>query len=165
VGKASLDYMNAKKKDFTPREPEKKLSAQERLALRKLRREAKAAGATLESNGEGGLAPSLVLGVMRRDRFRCTNEHCPDPKKALTVDHISGHPKEIAASGEARRRKDLKRGVALGHINTPAAIHTLCAHCHDEVHTREREIDSGKKPEPMPGEKGGSKKLCGTSTP
>jgi alkanesulfonate monooxygenase SsuD/methylene tetrahydromethanopterin reductase-like flavin-dependent oxidoreductase (luciferase family) len=27
---------------------------------------------------------------MRRDKYTCQNEHCPTPKKNLTVDHISG---------------------------------------------------------------------------
>jgi len=153
MGKPSVDYMKTQKKPAKHEEP-KKLSAQERLALRKLRREAKAAGATLETNGEGGLPPSLVLGRMRRDRFRCQNDECPNPKKDLTVDHISGHPKEIAADPGARSRRDLKRGVAAGHVNTMEAIHTICATCHDAVHDREREIDKGQKPEPMPGKDG-----------
>ena len=62
MGQASVDYAKAKQKP--QHEPEKrKLNAQERLALKKMRREAKAAGATLDNNGEGGLA--LVL----REKF------------------------------------------------------------------------------------------------
>ena len=150
MGQASIAYAKSQQKD-QPKPEKRKLSAQERNALKKLRREAKQAGATLETNGEGGLAPSLVLGVMRRDKYTCTNGDCPNPKKNLTVDHISGHPKEIASDRGARNRKDLRRGVALGHVNTMDAIHTLCATCHDSVHDREREIDAGKNPEPMPG--------------
>ena len=150
MGQASVDYAKAKQKP--QHEPEKrKLNAQERLALKKMRREAKAAGATLDNNGEGGLAPSLALGVMRRDRFRCVNEDCPTPKKNLSLDHISGHPKEIAADPEARHRKDLKLGIKLGHVAKMEALRTICARCHDRCHDREREIDSGEKPQPMRG--------------
>jgi len=87
-------------------------------------KEAKAAGATLDNNGEGGLAPSLVLGIMRRDHFRCVNEDCPTPQKNLSLDHISGHPKEIAADPEARHRKDLKLGIKLGHVAKMEALRT-----------------------------------------
>jgi len=149
MGNAGATYVKSKAK--SQRRDEPALSAQERLALKKLRREARAAGATLATGGKGGLPPSLVLGRMRRDKYRCQNEDCPDPQKDLTVDHISGHPKEIAADPGARNRKDLKRGIKLGHVNTIDAIHTVCATCHDFIHERERQIDSGKKPEPMPG--------------
>jgi len=154
MGTASVQFAKSqqqKKQDQHDDKP--RWNAQEKLALKKMRREAKAAGATLENNGEGGLRPSLVLGVFRRDKWSCRNEDCPAPKKNITIDHISGHPDEIAANPKARRRKDLKRGIALGHVNEMDALHTLCARCHDAVHGREREIDSGKKPEPMPGEK------------
>lgn len=152
MGEASVRYAQTQQKPQQPQGKPKERNAAERAALKKLRREAKQAGATLASNGEGGLSPSLVLGRMRRDRYRCQNENCPDPKKNLTVDHISGHPKEIAADPEARVRKDLKLGIKLGHVSKIDAIHTICTTCHDAVHDREREIDKGKKPKPMPGE-------------
>ena len=151
MSKTSVDYANSKRQP--PPEGKPKLSPQEQAALLKLRREAKAAGATLKSNGDGGLAPSLAHGVFRRGKWRCSNESCPTPKKDLDLDHISGHPDEIAADKHARKRKDLKRGIALGHVNKIDALHVLCAHCHDEAHQREREIDAGKKPEPMPGQR------------
>ena len=150
MSQASVDYAKAKQKP--QHEPEKrKWNAQERLALKKMRREAKAAGATLDNNGEGGLAPSLALGVFRKGRWRCSNTECPAPKKNITLDHISGHPEEIAADRGARNRKDLKRGIAMGHVNKLDAMHVLCAACHDSVHDRERAIDADKKPPPMPG--------------
>jgi hypothetical protein len=153
MGQASALYAKSKQKD-QPKPKEKKLSGQERLALKKMRREARLAGATLDNDGKGGLPPSLVLGRMRKDGFRCSNVKCPDPKKNITVDHISGHPKEIAEDKGARGRKDLRKGVELGHIDTLDAIHTLCARCHDAVHDREREIEHDEQPEPMPGRKG-----------
>ena len=153
MGEASVAYARANAKpQRNQHEGKKRLNAQERLALKKMRREAKAAGATLDNNGEGGLAPSLALGVFRKGRWRCSNTECPAPKKNITLDHISGHPEEIAADRGARHRKDLKRGIAMGHVNKLDAMHVLCAACHDSVHDRERAIDADKKPPPMPGE-------------
>jgi len=152
MSKAAIDYARSNEKQPQDKPQPKKWSAQERLCLKKIRREAKAAGATLESNGEGGLNPSLVLGIFRKGGWKCSNENCPSPKKDLTVDHISGHPKEIRRDPNARKRADLKRGIKLGHVNVTAALHVLCALCHDAVHDREREIESGEKPEPMRGD-------------
>ena len=117
-----------------------------------IQREAKANGATLEKEGKGGVDPRIALAVFRRDHWECSNENCPTPKKDITLDHISGHAKEIEKDPEAKNRKDLKHGISLGHINDPAALHTLCAACHDEVHNRERALENGKKPPPMRGE-------------
>ena len=119
-----------------------------------IQREAKAAGATLENEGKGGVDPRICLAVFRRDHWRCSNKHCPTPQKELTLDHISGHPKEIAKDPEAKKRKDLKQGIALGHVNDPKALHAICAACHDSVHQRERAIENGKAPPPMRGTPG-----------
>jgi hypothetical protein len=152
MSKMSVDYAKAKQKPDQHHGDKPKLSPQEQLALKKIRREAKAAGATLKSDGEGGLAPSLALGVFRKYKWRCSNENCPTPKKDLDLDHISGHPQEIAADKGARNRKDLKRGIKLGHVNKIEALHVLCAVCHSKCHDRERAIDEGKRPPPMRGE-------------
>jgi len=122
---------------------------QERKALSTLRVEARRNGATLKSNGEGGLSSVLVLQVFRKGHWKCDSKNCPTPKKDLTVDHISGHPKEIAADSGARKRPDLRRGISLGHVDKLEALHILCGSCHDKVHNREREIAEGKKPKPM----------------
>ena len=55
MGKSAVAFARATAKPQPKPEPQKKLSAQERSALKKMRREAKAAGATLKSDGEGGL--------------------------------------------------------------------------------------------------------------
>ena len=151
MSKTSVDYAKSSKPE--PQEPEKpQWNAQERLALKKIRREAKAAGATLKSDGEGGLRPSLAWGVFRKGGWKCSNEDCPTPKKDLDLDHVSGHAKEIAADPRARKRKDLKRAIKLGHVSKIDALHVLCKRCHDVCHQRERELDDGEKPRPMPGE-------------
>lgn len=151
MSQTSVAYAKSQQKPQQDHHGKPHWNAQEKNALKKIRREAKAAGATLENNGEGHLRPSLVLGIMRRDKFRCANEDCPTPNKNITIDHISGHAKEIAADPKARRRKDLKRGIAAGHVSKMEALHTICAACHTRVHDREREIDDGRKPEPMRG--------------
>jgi hypothetical protein len=120
--------------------------------IKKIQAEAKKNGATLQSDGKGGVDPNITLQVFRRDKFRCQNKDCPSPKKDITLDHISGHPKEIAKDPKAKNRADLKKGIKLGHVDAVAALHTLCAACHNSVHSREREIDAGKKPQPMRGE-------------
>lgn len=153
MGKAAVDYAESKEKPAQQDHGKPRRSPQEQRALKTLRKEARAAGATLETNGEGGLPSSLVLGRMRRDKYRCSNEDCPNPKKNLTIDHVSGHPKEIAEDPGARGRKDLKRGIKAGHVSTIDAIHTICSRCHGMVHDRERSIDKGEKPEAMPGSK------------
>jgi hypothetical protein len=150
MSQTSINYANGKRQPQQDGKP--KWNAQEKAALLKLRREAKAAGATLQNNGEGGLRPSLVLGVFRKGGWACSNVDCPSPKRNITIDHISGHPEEIAADKGARNRKDLKKGIALGHVSKLDALHVLCAVCHDAVHERERELGDGKKPEPMPGQ-------------
>lgn len=122
--------------------------------VRTIQREARAAGATLANGGKGGLDARLALKVFRRDKYRCTNEHCPTPKKNLDLDHISGHPKEIAEDPEASERADLKKGVELGHVSDEDALHVLCRLCHvgkGGVHARENQIEDGKKPTPMRG--------------
>lgn len=111
-------------------------NAQERRALRTLRREARAAGATLASNGEGGIAPSRVLGVMRRDGFAC--KVC-GRNQNLGLHHKSEHledPKAKARSLLLRRQ---------GRVDDPSNLTTICESkagyegCHDRVHRKDRE--------------------------
>lgn len=100
------------------------LSAPERRALHLLRREAKAAGASLENRGRGGLSPSLVLHVMRRDGYAC--KLCEGREHALTLHHKGGVVE--------------KRWVALrGPRNEPSSLLTVCGPCHDRVHAEYRE--------------------------
>lgn len=129
-----------------------------------IRREAKENGATLQHEGQGGVDPRIALKVFRRDHWRCSNEYCPTPKTDLTLDHISGHPGEIAHDPEAKNRKDLREGIRLGHVDDPKALHTLCAKCHDAVHEREREVGKGESPKPMRGSVDGARKTSKSGT-
>lgn len=106
------------------------LHPDEKKALFKLRREARNAGATLHSDGKGGLPPSLVLGVMRRDEFTCVE--CKGDQD-LQVHHKAG----VVSSRKLSK---------MGHANRPDAIETICAPCHDRVHEKAKKkgIDSSQ---------------------
>ena len=64
-------FMRGVRGPVAPDDNRPPVNAAERSALRTMRREARAAGALLANRGRGGLSPSLVLGVMRRDGFTC----------------------------------------------------------------------------------------------
>ena len=104
-----------------------KLPAQERVALRRTRQEARKAGATLESNGEGGLAPSLALGVFRRCEWRC--KKCGG-KTDLSLHHIAHL--ENPSSKVQKKARGKER-------NDPSLITCVCKNCHDDIHDEDRE--------------------------
>jgi len=114
--------MDAKQKQ---KQGKKKLSLEERRALNNMRKEARQAGAKLKSNGEGGLPPSLVLGVMRRDKFTCKVH---GDKGEGEHDGITVHHKGGIVESEWLSQK--------GHKNDPNNIVTLCGKAHDEIHEK-----------------------------
>lgn len=134
MGKALAQMMNGKgrRSDLPKRD---KITPEQRKALWTLRREAKAAGSDLASGGKGGLDSTLVLGVMRRDKYRCKAcGELGDFKKngGLGVHHKSEH----LENPKAQRRSRL-----LGQedkIDTQANVVSLCQRCHDEVHEKDR---------------------------
>jgi 5-methylcytosine-specific restriction endonuclease McrA len=105
------------------------LNASERAALRKLREEARLNGVTLSNGGKGGLPPSLVLGVMRRDEWTCKvhGDRGEGENGGLQVHHKGGLENPNSAWLKAK-----------GKSNDPNNIVTLCARAHDEVHDRDR---------------------------
>jgi 5-methylcytosine-specific restriction endonuclease McrA len=104
----------------------KPLSAEERLALRRIRVESRRAHAKLKSAGRGGLPPSLVLHVFRRDKWRCKRCGTNGPDKGgLTLHHVGG-----IVESEWLSKK--------GHKNEPNNIVTLCNACHDTMHEEAR---------------------------
>lgn len=103
------------------------LPAQERGALRAIQREARQRGVLLTSGGKGGLPPSLVLGVLRRDDWKCKvcGETGTKDNGGLGIHHKGGIPE----SGWLRRK---------GHINDPNNLVSICNRCHDSVHEKAR---------------------------
>lgn len=98
----------------------------EARALETLQNEAAALGATLRTGGRGGIPPSLVLGVLRRDGYECKikRKSCTG-NQDLTVHHKGG----IAASAwliNKGKRRDFNNIV------------TSCHTCHDTVHEQAR---------------------------
>lgn len=98
------------------------LNPSEQACLDRVQQEAAAAGATLLTDGKGGLPPSLVLGVMRRDRYRC--------KRCGGADGLSMHHKGGVAASAWLRRK--------GHSMDMNNLATICGDCHDAIHAQAR---------------------------
>ena len=112
----------------------KQLSKEERRALVLIKQEAKKAKAVLHSDGEGGLAPSLVLYVMRRDGYKCKihGDRGEGKHEGLEVHHVGGI------------ENPSKRLLAKGHLNLPDNIVTLCHLAHGELHDRDRKLTEEK---------------------
>jgi hypothetical protein len=125
MGAASRNWL-AKLKAAEPKR-RRELSVEERLALRRLRTEAHNHGARLRTKGRGGLAPSLVLAVMRRDDYTCKvhGDHGEGDFGGLELHHKGG-----VVESEWLSRK--------GHKNEPNNLVTLCRRAHDEIHARAR---------------------------
>ena len=115
--------------------------------IQTIREEAKAAGATLNRDGEGGLDPNLALEIFRRGKYQCSVPGCKTPKENVDLDHLGGHAEELSEDPKAKAW--LKAEAAKGKENTPEGLHTLCARHHDMVHQRERAIEDGNNPPPM----------------
>jgi hypothetical protein len=125
MGAPSLKWLATQR--ATQRRPRAPLSAEERLALRRLRSEAQNNGARLRTAGRGGLSPSLVLSVMRRDDYTCKvhGDHGEGDFGGLELHHKGG----VVESEWLSKR---------GHKNVPNNLVTVCRKAHDEIHNRAR---------------------------
>jgi hypothetical protein len=120
--------------------------------LEQIRAEAKEHGVTLAHEGEGGVPPERALALFRAAKWRCSNPHCPTPKEDLELDHQSGHPKEIFEDPDAWKNPKIRAAATKADGPKDDRFLTIfCEKCHDAVHDRERAIDAGKEPPPMPG--------------
>lgn len=146
MGKDLAKMMQQKRRGDQPPKGDK-LRPEETRALRKIKQEAKRAGSFLTSGGKGGLPPSLVLHVMRRDNFTCKvcGELGSKENGGIGVHHKFQHitaPKErlkgILANKQGRR-------------NDPEQMTTICAKDHDKVHQRDRRDNGGKDADEMGG--------------
>jgi len=117
-------------KDKGKGDGEKQLNPKETKVLRTMQTEAKKAGATLASDGKGGLPPSLVLGVFRRDKWEC--KKCGG-KKNLSLHHKVFHmedPRQKAKAALVQKQ---------GRRNDPEQLATICEDCHNKIHEEDRE--------------------------
>lgn len=124
MGLASSKYIAARKQPNNSGEDDSKKSPDESGALNKLRKEAKEKGATLATNGEGGLPSSQVLGVMRRDGYKC--KRC-GKKENLSIHH-KGHLLNPASKWLVKKATS----------NDSNNLVTICEECHDAIHKDDR---------------------------
>lgn len=143
---------NALKLDKSRRRDEARkddLNDHEKKALKILQREAKEHGTHLAHEGKGGLPPSLVLNVLRRDDYRCActadhglhdGETC-GTRENITLHHLGGIAKTRALS-------------KAGHQNKPSNILTCCEACHDKMHEQARQRGDDSSQVTPEGDKG-----------
>ncbi len=126
MGKALARIAQAEQRK-SDRAQKDRLPPQERAALRRIRIEARKAGSYLTSGGKGGGSPSFVLGIFRRDRFKCKvcGEVGTKENGGLGIHHKGG----IVSSD---RMSDL------GHRWVRDNLVTICARCHDNIHNEAR---------------------------
>lgn len=132
MGEAAARYIKARNRAGKA-EQRKKRSPEDRRALETMRREADKRGAELENDGEGGLPATLVLDVMRRDKYTC--KRCNGKReKPITVHHKGG-----IVESEWLDKK--------GHKSVANNLVVLCTDCHDDVHSEAREegVDSSQR--------------------
>jgi 5-methylcytosine-specific restriction endonuclease McrA len=102
------------------------MAPRERAVLKLLNAEAREVGATLLTGGRGGLPPSLVLGVFRRDKYRC--KRC-GTQQDLTVHHKGGLDNPVSAwLADKGKRNDFNNLVV------------ACAKCHQAIHDEDKNV-------------------------
>ncbi len=108
---------------------------EERNALRKIRAEAEAAGATLATDGEGGIPSSQALGVFRRCEWKC---------------QLCGNRDDLSLHHKAHLENPSPKMKRLGRRlekNDPKSMVACCAACHDRIHNADRANVEGNEPD------------------
>ncbi len=118
----------------------KKLGREERKALMKIKEGAKKAGSLLANGGEGGLPPSLVLGLMKKAGFRCKvcGELGTKENGGISLHHKFQH---ITAPKEKHKGM---LALEQGRKNDPSQIVVLCIKDHDAIHEKDRAEHGGE---------------------
>jgi len=145
MDKAALKRFAGNGDDKPNHPPKRKLNAEERRALFKIKEGAKKAGSYLASGGEGGLPPSLVLGIFRRDKWRCKTcgQLGTEENGGLELDHKYQHITEPKA--RAKGVLALKQG----RKNDPSQIASICHACHNKRHEEDRAEHGGEDAQQM----------------
>lgn len=127
----------------------KKKNEEDEKIVAQIQAEAKKNGATLANEGRGGLDPRMALKVFRRDGWKCGVPKCTTAKENIDLDHIGGHPLELKDDPEAYEwlKKESEKGK---QDDGGKGLHVLCERHHDAVHSRERSIEQGNEPKPLP---------------
>ena len=120
MGEQAARYMSFRRK------PEKPMPSSDAKALERIQYEAAEYGATLHSQGRGGVPPSIVLGVFRRDEYRC--------KRCGGHEELSLHHKADTLASPYLRRLHQVAGRT-----DPKNLVTICQSCHDAIHEQARE--------------------------
>lgn len=104
----------------------------ERRARVAIIREAREHGAVLTNPSQrGGLPASLVLGVMRRDQFRCkVHGDAGDGENGGLQVHHKGKLKAEVSAWLGRK----------GGANDLNNLVTLCKRAHDDIHNKDRAL-------------------------
>lgn len=137
MGKALQEWAkHEKRKGQQKKELQKPLSVEERRSLQLIRLGARKVGSELRSGGKGGLPPSLVLAVMRRDGFTC--KVCGELGSMKDNGGLEVHHKGGIVESKWLSSK--------GHKNEKNNIVSICHACHDRIHNAAREegVDSSQ---------------------
>lgn len=108
------------------RQKPQQMPTSEKQALERIQIEAAQHGATLHSNGQGGLPASVVLGIFRRDGWHC---HKCGGQEDLSIHHKA----DVLASDYLRRLHKVA-----GRTD-PRNLATICHPCHDSIHDQARQ--------------------------
>lgn len=149
MSELSKKLIDSKKipKDEQPgqRPKDEPLPKDERNALNKLKNAAIDQDCVLSSDGEGGLLPSLVWHVFRRDADKQGNFICKqcgekgtDDNGGLGLHHIRQHMRD------PKLMKQGAKATVEGRRNDPKELEVICDRCHNEVHEEDREENPGK---------------------
>lgn len=104
-----------------------RLPSDELRAFKRAKAEATDKGATLKIRASGGLKPSLILGLLRRDEFQC--------KRCGGNADLSVHHKGNLENPTSVWLKQK------GKSNDFNNLVTICGDCHDAIHDLDREGD------------------------
>jgi len=125
MSQALKKWVNHQRAQATPeRQP---LGPEERRSLVMLRKEARETKSVLKAGRFGRLNPSLILSVLRRDKYRCS----------VHGDNGSGTYGGLTLHASGAISEDSWLAIAGRHMTIDNLV-TLCVQAHDDLHARPR---------------------------